>query len=588
MKRKSLRRKIQSSLMASSMLSILLAMIGIFSIIIFIARPIGDYFVFSINEKIVNNFTKYSNFASNYDRHSGIDEFRVMSYEDLKLIDFSNTSEIKIEKEFEIMQEEFSKSQDHFIYVHGDGRNKNISDDEKKNILLSIYKSIEETDGYFTISEIMNLDLINISFEIDGHVEKSIPSEAYIKEIDYGSHFKNIENYITIYDLNDYMIGSIKTSLNSGIIYVATIPIIILFILIAIFTLIIVKIFTRPLTKSLIKPVNDLNMQLEKISNDNIEINHVVIEQKKPPAEIEKLISYSNTIMNRLRTSLHEIENQKDELEAQNMELDVQNSELIISQDALRTAQDSLVQSEKLASMGQLTAAIAHEINTPLGAVSSNNQMIEIMLLKLESKLKDQAYDEAIAIISKLKKSNSISMDAAQRVNEIIRNLRNFSRIDQAKFQKADINEGIQSVLVLTSNLWKNKVTLNEDYGKIPEISCFPSMLNQVFMNIIVNAIQASEKNGHIKITTRALKDSIKIYISDNGMGILEDNLDRVFNSGFTTKPKDAGTGLGLSISRDIIKKHHGDICAYNNEDQGATFEITLPMLQSPSECDHS
>ena len=178
--------------------------------------------------------------------------------------------------------------------------------------------------------------------------------------------------------------------------------------------------------------------------------------------------------------------------------------------------------------------------------------------------------------------------DATKRVGEIIRNLKNFSRIDQAKFQNADITEGIKSVLVLTSNLWKNKVTIHESYEMLPLISCYPSMLNQVFMNIIVNAIQASDKNDDIYIQTEF--DDVYVYLTirDNGSGIKENHLEHIFDSGFTTKPKDEGTGLGLSISKDIIDKHCGHIEAFNNDDKGATFKITLPIEQSDKICKES
>ncbi len=231
--------------------------------------------------------------------------------------------------------------------------------------------------------------------------------------------------------------------------------------------------------------------------------------------------------------------------------------------------------------MGQLTAAIMHEINTPMGAVQSNNQMLDMMLTKLKSEIESKDYEGASKIIGKMVKSNRISVDAANRVNEIIRNLKNFSRIDQAEFQKTDITEGIRSVLVLTSNLWKNKVTVHENYKSLPMINCYSSMINQVFMNIIVNAIQASEKNGNIYIETSYDEKNIYVSIKDEGTGINEKDLAHLFDEGFTTKPEDEGTGLGLSISKDIINKHNGKIEAFNNEDKGSLFKITLPIEQN-------
>lgn len=580
MRKKSLSRRIQKSMMASSMLALLLALITIFSLIIFIAKPVGYIFLEGINEKIVNSFIRSS---QSIDMFKVSNDYNFLTYDDLLDIEFSNQSDIVFEHDIEAMKEELSLLDQKTIYIQNDENNL-TSIEEKRKVLLAVYKAIQETEGIITIGRIINEDIINIQIEYDGLIEKSIPSEAYLSKINFDK-MNSIERKIEIRDNEDQLVGSINTSLDSSVFIILTLVVIFIFFIIAIMTLFIVKLFVRPLTKNLVRPINKLNKQLHKIANNKVEINHVVIEQKKPPIEIDHLITYSNTIMNKLRDSLHEIENHKDELEAQNIELDAQNAELIESQEALKAAQDHLVQSEKLAIVGQLSAAIAHEINTPIGAITSNGQMIEIMLKKLEKSIQDQAFDDALKIMSKLVKSNNISIDAAKRVSEIIRNLRNYSRIDQAKFQNADINEGLQSVLVLTSNLWKNKVSLIEDYDQLPEISCYPSMLNQVFMNLIVNAIQASHKDGKIIVRTKALNDYIKIYIVDNGTGIEETHMNKIFDSGFTTKPKDTGTGLGLSISRDIIHKHHGEIIAYNNEEKGATFEITLPMKQSPSEC---
>jgi len=209
--------------------------------------------------------------------------------------------------------------------------------------------------------------------------------------------------------------------------------------------------------------------------------------------------------------------------------------------------------------------------------------------MKLKKQLTENKYEDVLKGIEKLARSNSITADATERVNDIIRNLRNYSRIDQAEFQNANIHEGIHSVLVLTSNLWKNKLTINEHYEVIPEISCYASLLNQVFMNVIVNAIQATDKDGVIDIRTSVVDEYVRIEFTDNGIGIPVDKLEMIFESGFTMKPKDEGTGLGLSISRDIIKKHHGRIRAVNNEEKGATIIVELPLMQPEHDdnCDH-
>jgi len=464
-----------------------------------------------------------------------------------------------------------------------------ISEEEKKVILASTYYALQDIDHFLSLGETIGINWVNIRLTVDETEIFKIPRDYNLENTSYTEKkFSEIQSITYIVDRYDNIVGEIVTSLNTSVMFMVLMPIIILFLIIASMTLIIVRILVLPLQHNILKPVHVLNEELKKIAEYNeLECEDITIEQKKPPTEIKELIDYSNTIINKLQSSNHLLESQRDELEAQNIELDAQKEELsaqnealIDSQERLKNAQNQLVQSEKMASMGQLTAAIMHEINTPLGAVKSNNQMIKMMLDKLKSNLDENEFDKALIIVDKIKKSSEITDDASNRVSEIIRNLKNFSRIDQAEFQNSDINEGIKSVLVLTSNLWKNKVNIIESYGQIPLISCYPSMLNQVFMNIIVNAVQACDKNGQIKISTYLNESNVDIIIEDNGYGIKKSDLNHIFESGFTTKPTNEGTGLGLSISKDIIEKHKGLIEAYNNETSGTTFKISLPIKQ--------
>ncbi len=279
-----------------------------------------------------------------------------------------------------------------------------------------------------------------------------------------------------------------------------------------------------------------------------------------------------------MSTYFENLEDYKDELEAQNAELEAQNIELSDSKHVIEKQQDQLVQSEKMASIGQLSAAIAHEINTPLGVIKSNCQMAETILPMVELKVDTEADPKLKKALKNLENTNAISLDAAKRMGEIIRNLKNFSRLDQSDYQEADINEGIQSVLVLTSNLWKNKINLKEHYGTLPLVRCYPSMLNQVIMNILVNAIHASDKNGIIEIETQSDDTNVTIAIKDYGIGMSKDVVERVFDSGFTTKERNEGTGLGLSISHDIIERHQGRIEVESKLGEGSLFKVILPI----------
>lgn len=187
--------------------------------------------------------------------------------------------------------------------------------------------------------------------------------------------------------------------------------------------------------------------------------------------------------------------------------------------------------------------------------------------------------DEELKTISAgLKEVNDVNLVACSRIIEIIKSLKSYSRIDQADFQEANINEGIKSVLVLTRNLLKRRITVHEEYGDLPLIKCFPGQLNQVFMNIIVNASQAIEGDGEIFIRTYQQERHIYISIKDTGSGIKPEDITKLFDPGFTTKGVGVGLGLGLYISYNIIQKHHGEITVNSEPNKGAEFMIRIPM----------
>jgi signal transduction histidine kinase len=231
-----------------------------------------------------------------------------------------------------------------------------------------------------------------------------------------------------------------------------------------------------------------------------------------------------------------------------------------------------------MASVGLLTAAITHEINTPMGAINSNVQIEDMLLNELMANPAVQSNEELNAMLGQLNEANGVNLTACSRIIEIIKSLKTISRLDQADFQEADINEGIRSVLVLTNNLLKRRITVHEDFGSIPPVKCFPGQLNQVFMNIIVNASQAIEGEGEIFIRTYQKDRDIYISIRDTGTGIREENLTKIFDPGFTTKGIGVGLGLGLYISYNIIQNHKGEISVSSEYGKGAEFTIRIPM----------
>jgi signal transduction histidine kinase len=263
-----------------------------------------------------------------------------------------------------------------------------------------------------------------------------------------------------------------------------------------------------------------------------------------------------------------------------------------------RTAQ--LIDSEKMASLGQLTAGIAHEINNPINFVSGNVAPLNRDIGDIMSLL--AAYDELVkkhqlenkfSEVEKRKKEIEFQYtvdeighllkgieEGAQRTSEIVRSLRHFSRLDELDFKAADIHEGLDSTLLILRNKLKDSIRIEKEYGRIPRIHCYPGQLNQVFMNILTNAIQAIEGEGVIRISTAVEGSQVVIRIQDSGRGMSEEVKKRIFEPFFTTKEVGQGTGLGLSISYGIIEKHHGTIQVESKPGKGSEFTIRLPIQQ--------
>lgn len=254
-------------------------------------------------------------------------------------------------------------------------------------------------------------------------------------------------------------------------------------------------------------------------------------------------------------------------------ELEKQKKDLQNTLEELNKTQIQLIQSEKMASLGQLVAGIAHEINTPLGAINSNTDMISRCVEKIE-----EGNQNAVAMVKNIL---PITQDAIGRINVLVKSLKNFARLDEAVFQEADLHEGILSTLDLIHHEIKNRIEIVKNFADLPLIYCKPNAINQVFMNILVNAYQSIEGQGTISITTAYDRDSVSVKIKDSGRGIKKENLPKIFDPGFTTKGVGVGTGLGLSISYEIIKDHKGQISATSEIGKGTEFTITLPINPS-------
>ena len=250
----------------------------------------------------------------------------------------------------------------------------------------------------------------------------------------------------------------------------------------------------------------------------------------------------------------------------------------------LRDTQAQLVQSEKMAALGDLVAGVAHEINTPLGAVASNTDLIRRALEKAKAALLDPAQAATVgAFLEKAAIMATTSYDACGRINEIVRSLRNFARLDEAERKPADLHEGLDSTLTLVGHLLKNRIRVQREYGPLPLVECYANQINQVFVNILVNAAQAIAGTGSITIRTRHDEDhhAAVIEISDTGCGIPPENLQKIFDPGFTTKGVGVGTGLGLAICYRIVEQHGGRIEVESVAGKGTTLRIVLPTAAS-------
>ena len=232
----------------------------------------------------------------------------------------------------------------------------------------------------------------------------------------------------------------------------------------------------------------------------------------------------------------------------------------------LKETQLQLINSEKMASLGQLVAGVAHEINTPVASIKSNNGL----LAKLIPQIKDTEISDIMQEI------NHIDSEAIQRISNIVVSLKKFVRLDEAELQEADINKELDLTLELIRHETKNRIEIVKNYGNLPLINCYPNMLNQVFTNILVNACQAIEGKGTITISTNFEGETLTVSIKDTGKGIPKDEIDKIFTVGYTTKGVGIGTGLGLAISAKIIEKHNGKIIVNSEVGKGSEFVITI------------
>jgi len=298
-----------------------------------------------------------------------------------------------------------------------------------------------------------------------------------------------------------------------------------------------------------------------------------------------------------------------DLLKAMELQMRENTDELNQAYSRLKSSQMALVQSEKMASLGQMVAGIAHEINTPLGYVQNNvavgqemftqvEAMIDVYEKLIDSLLDEYVSEEQIAAqmqqVAEFRANNSTremigsmqgliddTLYGVGQISELVLNLKNFSRLDAVATETVDLHECIESALNIGRNVLKHRVEVIRDFGALPAVTCSPSQLNQVFLNLFTNAAQAIDVNGRLTIRTWHENGEVQISVADTGKGISPEHLSRIFDPFFTTKPVGEGTGLGLAITHQIIQQHGGEITVESATGAGTRFHIRLPAPSS-------
>ncbi len=359
-----------------------------------------------------------------------------------------------------------------------------------------------------------------------------------------------------------------------------------------------VVICTYAIAQGITVPLKNMIGSAKTIAQGNL--------SQRVPVETWDEVGILGSTFNDMARALETREQQLQELN-KNLEKMVRQRtfELEKSHDALKQAyldlqntQEQLIQTEKMASLGQLVAGIAHEIKNPLNFIYGNTGFLADYAAKLQGLL--EAYEklasvseEDRAVMERLKESANYSFiredlrtlidnftEGARRINNIVSDLRAFSRMDTDSISEIDLHASLEISLNLLRNQYKNRVTIHKDFGNIPKIQGFSGKLNQVFMNLLSNAFAAVRETGDVWIRTRSSNGTVEVEIEDNGVGIPKEHLNRIFEPFFTTKPIGQGTGLGLSISYGIIQQHRGKIHVTSQAEKGSVFTVRLPVFQ--------
>ncbi len=371
--------------------------------------------------------------------------------------------------------------------------------------------------------------------------------------------------------------------------------------LVALFSLLLGNYLTKNLggLRSAAKSISEGDYSRQLVVKSRDEIGEALIAFNHMSTALRETEAARNEFEKELIDLNHSLE---DHVERRTEKINAQMLELQAANQTIADTQAKLLQSEKLASLGQLSAGIAHEINNPIAFIHSNvkslSEYVDVYqsLLKLFQSSRDVDQEELAALMTKIAELeeeediefinediNSLlgdTIDGALRVKEIVKGLQEFSHINGDEKTACDINSCLESTLKIVKNDFKNRCEVVSDFDEIPLVHANQGEINQVLLNLLVNAGHAVEIGGHVQLKTRVIEGYVVISIQDDGYGIEQENLDKIFDPFFTTKEVGVGTGLGLSISYGIIKDHGGTITVNSEIGQGTTFEIRLPAIE--------
>lgn len=360
----------------------------------------------------------------------------------------------------------------------------------------------------------------------------------------------------------------------------------------------------RQLWMNIIYPDDRARVQNSLVESINTGMQKIIYRILRPDGELRWLFQHMHVVYDDTGMAMR-IDGITVDITQHKQDEDLlrqRNEELQLALDKIQEVQSHLVQSEKMASVGQLAAGVAHEINNPIGYINSNLTSLQNYVEDLLALLARYEQAEAVcadagrlAEINAFKRQIDLaflksdmldllaeSHEGASRVKKIVQDLKDFSHAGgDDDWQWASLHAGLESTLNIVNNEIKYKAHVVKEFGDIPDIRCLPHQLNQVFMNLLVNAAHAIEQDGTITVRTGTENNAVWVEVSDTGKGIAPDHISKIFDPFFTTKPVGKGTGLGLSVSYNIIKKHHGEIRVDSRQGEGTTFRIVLPVDSS-------